>query len=525
MKYKSTRDSSRNLYSFEDAICSGYAPDGGLFVPETIPEVFNASVMNKWKDLSFTELAVQVLMEFVDDIPADHLRSICRFAFQSFPAEESIIPIREMKVNSNTSSDNESSVPQHHFIAELFHGPTFCFKDFGMRAVIGLLNYYANQRQRDIVLLVSTTGDTGPAAVQAVADLEQQQLTATTESTCRLKIIVHFPKGQISEFQKRQMTTIKSHCVKVIEYEGSGDDMDQPIKNIQQAFHKAKEDGSTSTMIVGVNSYNIGRPVVQAVHFFYIYLRIVERMEKTKEPNLPLIDFVVPTGAMGNIMGAYFAKSMGLPVGKIKVGVNDNDITHRAIMTGDFSRAPNMIKTLSDAINIQVPYNFERILYYMAEENPEQIQTWYSGMATSQKIQLQNTPAFVRLQDLFESAKVADDEMCCTLRQYHERYRYLCDPHTAVALTAAQNLGLNSRHVSVVIATASPCKFEESVTIAVGKTTWIEYFEGLMASNETFRKIVLGAEQPVVEYSSAGTLEESQTRWEESTKNILQEWT
>lgn len=224
MRYTSTRDASLDV-SFEVALTSGYAPDGGLFVPKDLPKLPDLNVL---ENMSYAELMETVLRIFIDrsEVGDDDLKRICQNALLGFSVPE-VVKVVNLKDNL--------------FVSELFHGPTFCFKDLGMRAVIQLLDFFCTKNQHKITLLVSTTGDTGPAAVKAVAD-------ATSRN---LQIVVHYPHEQISDFQRLQMTTVQSDSVRVVGFEGGGDDMDLPIKNL---LLEAKQTGKLRT---GVNSYNI----------------------------------------------------------------------------------------------------------------------------------------------------------------------------------------------------------------------------------------------------------------------------
>eukprot|EP00584_Thalassiosira_punctigera_P007741 CAMPEP_0172530904 /NCGR_PEP_ID=MMETSP1067-20121228/4506_1 /TAXON_ID=265564 ORGANISM="Thalassiosira punctigera, Strain Tpunct2005C2" /NCGR_SAMPLE_ID=MMETSP1067 /ASSEMBLY_ACC=CAM_ASM_000444 /LENGTH=456 /DNA_ID=CAMNT_0013315209 /DNA_START=17 /DNA_END=1384 /DNA_ORIENTATION=+ len=456
MKYKSTRDGTRE-YSFEEALFSGYAPDGGLFVPTTLPTIKAEEHLIPWSKLTFSQLAYYVLRMFISpaEINDDHLKEICD---KSYIADE---------------FDDETFIPVKKlgsaFVAELFHGPTFCFKDMGMRPVIHLLSYFATLRNKPVTLLVSTTGDTGPAAVHAVSDASNPLLT----------IIVHYPRGQISHFQRKQLTTVDSECVKVASFEGGGDDMDRPIK---ETLLMISDNDTAGRSFCGINSYNIGRPLMQMVHFIWIYLRMAEQLGIKPGDKNCLIDMVIPTGAMGNITGGYMAKKMGVPIGMLCAGVNINDITHRVIENGQFHRK-KIEKTLSDAINIEVPYNFERIAFYVTGEKHGTIKEWMSTMEQSGQLTL-NAQDLTRLKNDFRSARVTDDEMCSALRRAHAMLNYVADPHTAVAMAAAEKLGyafhtenlLSGKSVEMVIlATASPCKFQETVTVALGKEGWEQW--------------------------------------------------
>ena len=363
--------------------------------------------------------------------------------------------------------DDEAFIPVKKlgsaFIAELFHGPTFCFKDLGMRGVINILSHFSFLRKRKVTILVATTGDTGPAAVSAVSDAANPLLS----------LVVHYPKGQISDFQRRSLTTVESPFVKIVCFEGGGDDMDWPIK--QTLLENNDNEGKRT--FVGINSYNIGRPLLQMVHFIWIYLRMAEHLGIVPGDKDHTIDMVIPTGAMGNLTGGYMAKQMGIPIGKLCAGVNINDITHRVIESGEFHRK-RIKKTLSDAINIEVPYNFERIAYYVTGCNSVLIKGWMTEMESTQQLTIEKE-WHEKLKLDFCSARVTDDQLCEALRLVSDKLDYVSDPHTAVAMSAALQLGYEFIEMSlegmmpvVIVATASPCKFQEQMTVALGVEGW-----------------------------------------------------
>jgi threonine synthase len=259
MRYTSTRDPTLNV-SFEQALTSGYAPDGGLFVPAgDVKGLLDGQTLRSWQALDYPALMYQVLRRFIDvtEVPDEELRCICRAALDGFRDPGRAVPLVELRCGDEDDDDDDDDACLT--IAELFHGPTFCFKDLGMRAVLGLLQHFGRQRQRTITLLVSTTGDTGPAAARAVAD----QANAGgggggTGSSSFLKLAVHYPHGQISDFQRRQMTCLNApdDVLQVIAFEGGGDDMDAPIKAFLQHH---QQDDENPVVRTGVNSYNIVR--------------------------------------------------------------------------------------------------------------------------------------------------------------------------------------------------------------------------------------------------------------------------
>jgi threonine synthase len=253
MRYTSTRDRSIDV-SFETALISGYAPDGGLFVPVELPRLVTYSnkeedcFLQEYAHLSYPELMQTILRRFIDpvEVSDEELVEVCQLALQGFDDPEHAVPIVKFEEDSSSSC---------FCLAELFHGPTFCFKDLGMRAVIALLGLFAKRRKQCITLIVSTTGDTGPAALQAVVDV--------APDNPYLKIVVHYPHNQISDFQKRQLlihnNMNNAQNVRVVAFEGGGDDMDKPIKNmlVSQKMESNSSNNHCHSIWTGVNSYNI----------------------------------------------------------------------------------------------------------------------------------------------------------------------------------------------------------------------------------------------------------------------------
>lgn len=502
MKFISTRSSSEVSFTFEDAILQGYAPDGGLFVPATIPQI-NSETLERWSGLSFTNLACEILKLFVgeDEVPHEDIDRICSKAYRGFQRDD-MVPVLPLAGGV--------------FVAELFHGPTFCFKDFGLRIVINFMAYFAEKRRQRITLLVATTGDTGPAAVKAVEDSGSKFLS----------IVVHYPHGQISDFQRKQLTTVNSQQVKIVEFEGGGDDMDGPIKNILGSKGLGGD-----RLVCGVNSFNIGRPLAQIPYFVWTYLRVFElRGISWTDPTKFVLDAIVPTGAMGNLTGGYMAKKMGIPFGTFTAGVNINDITNTVFKTGSIKKSSSAMKrTLSEAINIQLPYNLERLLFYLTDGQHKLIKKWYHSLDNGGETELGSWLEV--LQKEFQSARVTDDQLCVTLQHFHNHFGYIADPHTGVAFAAAQEFGYfagssdtsdaSSKPVAVM-GTASPCKFQHAVTVALGEAKWEEYKQA------SFPKLGLEVlsmpEIPPIHYDikPGGSLEENQSLWEDSCVKLIE---
>lgn len=268
------------------------------------------------------------------------------------------------------------------------------------------------------------------------------------------------------------MTTVSGRNARVVTFEGGGDDMDLPLKRISADQDFAKKHG-----ICGINSYNLGRPLAQLPHFFWAYFRALDLLEASEGTEL---DFVIPAGALGNTAAALIARQMGLPIRRLITGVNQNDITHRTVTTGEFHRSESMVKTLSDAINIQVPYNMERIFYYLTGQSAL-VKAWMAEMDASGRLTLPSD-WLQKMQQIFLSARIDDELMCSTMRRCLEDFGYLPCPHSAVALGASW--ATESDAARVVFATASPCKFQESVTTALGAEAWQRFQDGNRASQK-----------------------------------------
>mmetsp|Transcript_26637 Transcript_26637/g.61684 ORF Transcript_26637/g.61684 Transcript_26637/m.61684 type:complete len:415 (-) Transcript_26637:41-1285(-) len=398
MRFVSTRGGDQA--TFEEAIGRGYARDGGLYLPEDL-EAIPLETIALWKSLAFPALCEELFVRWIgDEVPREQLRRVFDQCFVDF-SEESIIPVRK--------------VGEGCYVAELFHGPTFSFKDFGQQMLCKLLDHFAQKRERVVTLLVSTTGDTGPAAIRACASLPS------------LRIVCCYPLGQLSRFQEMQMTTVEGTNVNVFAFEGGGDDMDAPIKALstdaafQEKYH-----------VASVNSINLARILAQTVHFFFSYFRAIEHAGLEVGAKVCL---AVPCGALGNIVAALIAKRLGLPLGVIVCGTNANDIFHRAVADGDFTRHPTMHRTLSEAINIQVPYNFERVIALLADDAPL-IKSMMEELTRDNKMAI--PPALLAsLRDTFRTTPVDDDALLAEIRaRWGSRGKegYLVDLHTGVSL-------------------------------------------------------------------------------------------
>jgi len=428
IKYVSTRGGIAPV-AFDEAVLSGFASDGGLFVPETIPKISQAQLQS-WSSLSYIDLAFELLSLFIDRsiIPAADLRKLLNDSYGSFESPDVInmVPLGD-----------EHQV----FIMELFHGPTLSFKDVAMGFLINVLDYLLDKRGEHLSIVLATTGDTGPAAAWASAGKKTIDCWPL------------YPRGMITEEQERQMTTLNADNVHPVGVENcldGGDDLDFVVA---QLF--ADSDLKEKLNLSSVNSINWCRVMVQSVHYFYGYYRAVDQIGDE-------VVFSVPSGAFGNLFGGYLARSMGLPVKKFICANNVNQALHTVFSTGVLAKK-DLVQTLSSAIDIVVPYNFWRYLYFSLGCDSKKLKSWMDEFTTNGEVKL-DAELLASIQSGFASIAVSDSETKASIKDTFEKNNgYLLDPHTAVALVAANNLkdSLVQESKIICLATAHPAKFPE----------------------------------------------------------------
>lgn len=428
LKYVSTKGETSPV-DFETAVLRGFADDGGLFVPQEIPRV-SKDQLEKWSTLSFDNLAFELLSLYIDRsiIPETDLKDLIRKSTQPFNHPE-ILPVIPLGKDSN------------HFIMELFHGPTLSFKDVAMGFLINTMDYFLTCKNETVSLLIATTGDTGPAAAYA---------------SCGKKTVdtwVLYPRGFISEAQERQMTTLGApnvHAVCVENCPSGGDDLDLVIGQLF-ADKKLVEKRRLSS----VNSINWCRVMYQMVHYFHAYFKIADNIEDK-------IAFSVPTGAFGNLFAGYLAREMGLPVVALICANNSNATVHRVLETGTFSQK-SLKQTPSNAIDIALPYNYWRFLYYISGQDGKAIQGWMNQYDEKGEVRFDES-MMERIKQGFLSAAISGEETLSTISDTYDMCDgYLLDPHGAVAVAAAEklmpDLCANTKVVSLL--TAHPSKFPD----------------------------------------------------------------
>ncbi len=420
MRYVSTRDNSKE-YTFEDVFIKGLADDGGLYVPTSLKK-FSSEELSELKSLDFNNLSTEIINQFSSDfISKDDLSSLINKSYSTF-REKDVVKI------SNVGDLK---------LLELFHGPTLAFKDIAMQFIGNLYEYYLSKNNKKINIVVATSGDTGAAAIDAI------------KGKLNLNIFVLHPNNRISPVQRKLMTTVEDENVFNIAIDGNFDDCQNIVK---QMFSDL--DFSKSINMSGVNSINWARIIAQAVYYFYTYFKLNE--------NKP-ISFSVPTGNFGDVFAGYLAKEMGLPIDKLIVATNENDILHRAISNGDYI-SKKVKETFSPSMDIQLASNFERLIYYVNNFNSEITSNIMKKVKKNEyRIEKSNLDI---IQKDFVSESCDEIETLKIIKENYEKNNIILDPHTAVGVGAANKLDLND---CVVLSTAHPCKFPAATDKAINK--------------------------------------------------------
>lgn len=420
MRYVSTRGQTPPM-AFQDAIITGLAPDGGLLVPANIPDV--TAKLSQWRDLTFVELAAEVMGCFIDDIPTDDLQGIVERAYSTFDHPE-VAPIVDL---------GETQV------LELFHGPTLAFKDIALQFLGQLFDYTLGQRSGRLNILGATSGDTGSAAIAGV------------QGKGNVNIAVMFPRGRVSPLQQLQMTTITDANVHCLSIDGSFDDCQSIMK---RAF--ADVPFKTEYDLGAVNSVNWARVLAQVVYYVYVGLRCDEGDG---------VDVSVPTGNFGNIFAAYVARRMGVPLERLLLGTNENNILSEFFNSGDYTRG-EVHHTISPSMDIQVASNFERFLYFGFDEDGEQVAQF---MAEFERSGTASIPTELLANEPISATAINTEQTLATIARVHEVHGYVLDPHTAVGVAAADLLipSATRERPMVCIATAHPAKFPDAILKAL----------------------------------------------------------
>ena len=423
MKYISTRGGASPL-GFEAVVMDGLARDGGLFLPEQIPDIRNR--LSVWRSLSYPALAFEIMRLFAD-VPDAELKALIHGSYSDFrhPDVTPLVTVGDLHV------------------LELFHGPTLAFKDVALQFLGRLFEHYLQRSGRELNILAATSGDTGSAAIYGVRGRRG------------IRIFVMYPQGRISPAQERQMATVPDANVFALAVEGHFDDCQDIVKTL---FNDLEFRDRCS--LGAVNSINFSRILAQIVYYFYAAFRVMgatgcERVRSS-----------VPTGNFGDIFAGWLAWRMGLPISRLILATNENDILSRFFNTGVYVRG-RLASTLSPSMDIQVASNFERYLYYRAGESPETLRQWMDTFAQTGRLTIGGIMGTAG--DPLFGAGVGDTESTlATIRSVYERTGYVLDPHAAVGVTVGRAFQ-DPKEPLICLATAHPAKFSEAIIRAIGK--------------------------------------------------------
>ncbi len=422
MKYISTRGGIDPI-PFSEAVMMGLATDGGLLLPESIPDV--GSKLADWAELSYQDLALEVMACFIDDddIPRSDLQELINRSYARFDHSE-ITPLQKVG---------------KLYIQEMFHGPTLAFKDLALQVLGNLFEYILTRSGRHLNILAATSGDTGSAAIHGVRGRDN------------INIFVMHPHNKVSPLQERQMTTVLDDNVFNIAIKGTFDDGQRIMKDLF-----ADIPFKDKYALGAVNSVNWARVLAQIVYYFYGSFRACQ------DTGAKQVQFCVPTGNFGNIFAGYMAKQMGAPISRLILATNENDILSRFINSGIYELG-DVHPTLSPSMDIQVASNFERYLYFQVGRDTDKLKPLMTEFRETGRIQ---PPGDV--DDTFRSNRGDTMATKAVIRDLHNTHNYVLDPHTAVGVAVAQQF-LSETDPTVCLATAHPAKFPDAVRDAIGK--------------------------------------------------------
>jgi threonine synthase len=417
MEYISTRN-TKSIFSFKDVFLKGLAPDGGLFIPKNIP-FFSHEELTKFNNLSYNELASKIILKFCEDeFNVKEIKEIINSSYKNFRTQNVVEIVKLNELN----------------ILELFHGPTLAFKDIAMQVIGNMYEKILKKNKLLVNIIVATSGDTGAAAISAIKD------------RANMKIFVLHPKNKISDVQRKFMTTVKSNNVFNIALEGNFDECQKFVK-----LMFSDKSFNSSINMSGVNSINWARIVIQIVYYFFAYFKVAKKGEK--------LNFSVPTGNFGDVYAGYIAKKMGLPINKLIIATNNNDILKRVIQTGVY-KPLEVQHTVSPSMDIQVASNFERLIFDIFSCNSEKTTNLMSGLKEHGEFNLEKED-LKKINESFCAESLSDEETKLEIKKFYNDKKILIDPHTAVAVGVIKKIPLKEK--TIVLSTAHPSKFSDVV--------------------------------------------------------------
>ena len=434
--YKSTRDAEKTVTASQ-AILKGLADDGGLFVPVSIPKL--PVSLGELKEMTYQEIAYTVMKEFLTDFTEEELKSCIAKAYDSKFDTEEIAPLAKV---------------EDAYYLELFHGATIAFKDMALSILPHLLTTSAkkNQVKNEIVILTATSGDTGKAALAGFADVEGT------------KIIVFYPKNGVSRVQELQMVTQKGDNTSVVAIHGNFDNAQSGVKAMFENKELEKELNEAGYQFSSANSINIGRLVPQVVYYVYAYAKLLQNEEIAEDEE---INVVVPTGNFGNILAAYYAKNMGIPIAKLICASNENKVLYDFFQTGTYDRNREFVLTTSPSMDILISSNLERLIYKISGEDARKDTDLMTELKTKGSYAITGEIK-ANLAD-FAAGYATEEQVAKTIHDIYEDTGYVMDTHTAVAATVYKAYREDSKddRKTVIASTASPYKFAGSVMSAI----------------------------------------------------------
>jgi len=441
MKYISTRNGLKE-FNFTEVFIKGLAEDGGLFIPKTTPKL-SEQELERLRKFNYKDLAKEIIFLFCgESIRKDELSNIVEKSYSKFN-EKNVVKVTDIGENK---------------ILELYHGPTLAFKDIAMQFIGNLYDHHLKNLKKKINVVVATSGDTGSAAIDAI------------KSKDKMNIFVLHPNNKVSSVQRKLMTTVEDKNVFNIAIDGNFDDCQNLVKSMF-----ADNKFSNSINMSGVNSINWARIVAQTVYYFFSYFQACQINEK--------INFSVPTGNFGDVYAGYLSKKMGLPIDKLIVATNQNDILHRAISKGQY-KAHSVVETLSPSMDIQVASNFERLIYDINDQNTDKTSKIMQSIKNEKKYLIEEKE-LKKIRKDFVSETISEQELLSCIKKVYQNYKIIIDPHTAVGLGALEKINLIGK--SVVLSTAHPCKFPETIKKAINiKSELPDNLNYILSKKENF---------------------------------------
>jgi threonine synthase len=412
-------------------------------MPKSWPKVNIDEIINN-KDITYPELATTILENYVGDtILRSELEKIANDTYKVF-THKKVAPLVNFEKNK--------------YVLELFHGPTYAFKDYPLQMLGNLFQYYLKKKNKNITVIGATSGDTGSAAIDACKDKDN------------INIFILHPKNKTSDIQRKQMTTITSKNVFNIAIDGTFDDCQNIVKSLF-----VSDDLKKITTLSAINSINWARIASQSVYFFWAYLQALQFNKK--------VNFIIPTGNFGNVYAAHTAGIMGLPINKLYVATNSNDIMHRTIANGDMS-LKNVKSTISPSMDIQISSNFERQLFESLKYNSSKLSELMKSFVMNKKYNLKGE-IHNNLKLYYKSKGITDELTSKTIKEFYNKFNYVSDPHTATSLNILNDL--ENDDINIALACAHPAKFPNSIKDSIGKLPeQPRKLESMMESEEKY---------------------------------------